>query len=166
MAVSAESAIKVRQKAYNAVYSPLGSSTSAISPYHFYALKALFLHLSLNKGNPDLAFKPYSTADCTTNNGTDLTGAACTLYAWYGSAARTSGTTASFGAIHDAADNSATTTTVWTAKINATGQSFLFVEPNGRALATGCTISHATAVGGATESSATDATNGFVIVGS
>lgn len=166
MALTTQNANLVRQKAYNAVYSPLGSATTiGSSPFHFYAIKQFFLHLAINKGNPDLMFNAYSTASATTNGGTDLVGAASTLYLWYGKAARTSGTTASFQAIHDASDNSATTTTVWTALINATGQSFLFCDPNGRALATGCTISAATAVGGATESSATDATNGFIIVG-
>lgn len=159
MALTTQSANLVRQKAYNAVYG------TGASPFHFYAIKQLFLHLAANKGNPDLEFKAYGTGDATANGGTDLIGAACTLYAWYGKAARTTGTTASFQAIHDAADNSASTTTVWTAKIDKTGQSFLFVEPNGRALATGCTISAATAVGGATESSATDATAGFILVG-
>lgn len=166
MALSTQSANLVRQKAYNAVYGTgTGTSTNSVSPYHFYAVKALFLHLATNKGNPDLQFVPYSITQATTNGGTDLIGAACTLYAWFGKAARTSGTTASFQAIHDAADNSATTTTVWTAKINATGQTFFFVEPNGRAIATGLTISAATAVGGATESTDTDSTNGFIIVG-
>lgn len=160
MALSTQNANLVRQKAYNAVYS------TGNSPFHFYAFKAFFLHMAANKGNPDLEFIPYATGDATANGGTDLVGAACTLWAWYGKAARTTGTTASFQAIHDAADNSATTTTVDTVKINATGQSFFIFHPDGKeALATGCTISAATAVGGATESTATDATNGFVIVG-
>lgn len=165
MALTTQNANLVRQKAYNAVYSPLGSSTSSSSPFHFYAIKALFLHLACNKNNPDLQFVPYNYTQATTNGGTSLVGGACTLYAWYGKAQRSTGTTASFQALHDAADNSASTTTVWTAKINATGQSFLFVEPNGRAIATDVVISAATAVGGATESTNTDATNGFVIVG-
>lgn len=165
MALVTQNANLVRQKAYNAVYSPLGSATVSVSPYHFYAIKAFFLHMTANKGNPDLQFIPYSTAQGTTDGGVDLVGAAANLYVWYGAAARTTGTTASFQAIHDAATNGATTTTVWTAKIAAVGQSFIFVNPNGQPLATGLTISAATAVGGATESAAADATNGFVIVG-
>lgn len=159
MAFTAQSAGLVRQKAYNAVYG------TATSPFHFYAVKMFFLHMAANKGNPDLQFRAYSTAEAIVNNGTDLIGGACTLYAWYGKAARTTGTTDSFQALHDATTNGATTTTVWTAKINLTGQSFFIAEPNGRAIATGLTISAATAVGGATESAAADATTGFVIVG-
>ncbi len=164
MAVSTQSAGLVRQKAYNAVYGG-GTSTVKISPYFFYAVKSFFLHMSMNKGNPDLQFLPYGTADSTTNGGTDLTGAAATLYAWFGSGQRTTGTTAAFEAIHDASSNGATTTTVWTAKLNAAGQAFWVCEPNGRALATGCTISSATAVGGSTESTATDSSNGFIVIG-
>ena len=166
MALNTQNANLVRQKAYNAVYGAgTGTTSNSVSPYHFYAIKMFFLHWAANKGNLDLQFIPYSTAQATTDGGIDLVGAACSLYVWYGTAARTTGTTASFQAIHDAATNGATTTTVWTAKINAVGQSFLISNPNGQALATGCTISAATTVGGATESTAADATNGFVIVG-
>jgi hypothetical protein len=165
MAVSVQNANLVRQKAYNAVYSPLGSSTSAVSPYHFYAIKAFFLHWAANKGNLDLQFIPYSAEQAVTNPGVDLTTGAGTLYVWYAKARRTTGTTASFQALHDAADNALTTTTVATQKINAVGQQFILVHPNGVAFATSLTISAATAVGGATESSAADATDGFVIVG-
>lgn len=164
MALTTQNANLVRQKAYNAVYG-FSKSSRLVSPYHYYAIKALFLHLAANKLNPDLQFAAYSAEQATTNLGTSLIGGACTLYAWYGLARRTSGTTASFQAIHDAADNSATTTTVRTAKISAVGQSFLIVDPDGIALATDAVISAATAVGGATESSAADATDGFIIVG-
>lgn len=166
MALSTANANIARQKALIAVYgSGTGTTSNSVSPYHYYGLKQFFLHWAANKGNADIQFIPYSTAQAIVNLGTDLVGAACTLYVWYGTAARTTGTTASFQAIHDAGDNSATTTTVDTVKINAVGQQFLVVHPNGVALATGCTISAATAVGGATESAAADATNGFVIVG-
>ncbi len=159
MALTTQSANLVRQKAYNAVYG------TPVSPFHFYAIKALFLHLAANKGNPDLQFKAYAAEDATTTNGTSLIGGPCTLYAWFGKARRTSGSTASFQALHDAANNSSTTTTVWTAKIDGTGQSFLFVEPKGRPISTDVVISAATAVGGATMSAVADATDGFVIVG-
>lgn len=159
---------KVRQKAYSAVYGfGTGTSTNSVSPGHFYAIRSLFLHLAANKGNPDLQFIPFAAEDIVTNNGYQPLGAgAATLYAWFGKARRTSGTTASFQAIHDAIDNSATTTTLQTQLINATNQSFLFVWPDGFPVATEITISAASAVGGATESSAANATDGFLIVGS
>lgn len=166
MPLTTQNANLVRQKAYNAVYGTgTGTSTNSVSPYHFYAIKALFLHFAANKLNPDLQFAAYTAEQATTNLGTSLIGGASTLYAWYGKARRTTGTTASFQAIHDAADNSATTTTVDTVKIAAVGQQFLIVHPNGVALATDAVISAATAVGGATESAAADATDGFIIVG-
>jgi len=165
MALTVQNANLVRQKAYNAIYG-FGTSSRKVSPGHFYALKALFLHLAANKGNPDLQFAAYSAEQAITNLGTSLIGGACTLYAWYGLARRTSGTTASFQAIHDAADNSATTTTVDTAKINAAGQSFMVLHPDGVALATDAVISAAQAVGGSAETAAAaDATDGFIIVG-
>lgn len=116
-------------------------------------------------GNPSLQFVPYTATQATTNNGTSLVGGACTLYAWYAKARRTTGTTASFQAIHDAADNTATTTTVDTFKVNAVGQSATILHSAGLVLATDAVISAATAVGGATESAAADATDGFIIVG-
>lgn len=165
--VVSQNANLVRQKAYNAVYgSGTGTSTDSVSPYFFYAVKALFLHLAINKGNPDLQFIPYAAEDITTNNGYQPIGAgAATLYAWFIKGRRTSGTTASFQAVHDAADNSATTTTLTTQRLNASGQATIQVWPNGFPVATQITISAATAVGGATESSAADASDGFLIVG-
>jgi hypothetical protein len=166
MALALVNANLVRQKAYNAVYGTgTGTTTNTVSPYHFYAIKSFFLFLAANKNNPDLQFLPYTAEQAVTNLGTSLVGGACTLYLWYGKARRTSGTTASFQAIHDAADNSATTTTVDTALVKLTGNQFIFVHPNGVAIATDVVISAATAVGGATESSAADATDGFIIVG-
>lgn len=167
MALATTNANIARQKALIAVYGTgTGTSTNTVSPYHFYAVKAFFLHWAANKGNADIQFIPYSAEDATVNNGTDKVGAASTLYVWYGKGRRTSGSTAAFEAIHDAADNTATTTTVWTSKLNASGQAFLFVAPNGVALATGLTISSATAVGGSTETvSAANSSDGFIIVG-
>lgn len=165
MAISLQSANLVRQKAYNAVYGT-GTSSRAVSPYHFYAVKSLFLHLAANKGNPDLQFIPFTASQIIANGGYSPDVDACNVYAFFGRARRTSGTTSSFIALHDATDNSATTTTTETALINAAGQSFMFIYPDGRPHATELTVSAATAVGGATESSATDAVDGFVIIGS
>jgi hypothetical protein len=158
----------VRQKAYNAVYGTgkIVATLNSVSPYHFYAVKSFFLHMAANKGNPDLQFIPYAAEDIIANNGYQpIAAGAATLYMWFMKARRTSGTTASFQAIHDAADNSATTTTLTTQLINKTGQSAIFVWPDGFPVATEITISAATAVGGATESTAADATDGFLIVG-
>lgn len=166
MALTTESAGRVRQKAYEAVYGTgTGTSTDTVSPYHFAGIKAFFSHWAANKLNPDLQFIAYTAEQATTNLGTSLVGGACTLYVWFVKGRRTSGTTAAFEALHDAADNSATTTTVNTVKLNLAGQQALIVHPNGFIIATDVVISSATAVGGATESTAANADDGFVIVG-
>jgi hypothetical protein len=168
MALTTQSANLVRQKAYAAVYGAgTGTTTNSISPGHFYEVKAFFLHLAANKGNPDLAFVPYAAEDITTNGGFAPTNAAAagTLYMWFGKARRTSGTTASFQQIFDGTDNTTSTATIATQLINKTGQQFLFSYPNGFPLATGLVIAADTAVAGATESTAADATDGFVIYG-
>lgn len=157
MAFSGSDGVLVWQKVSKAL---LGANPQAQA-----AFRDLKNYMVTQGGNPQLQFATYTTTQATTNNGTDLIGGACTLYGWYGKAARSSGTTASFMALHDAADNSATTTTVVTRKINLTGQQFAYTDAFGHACATGLTVSAATAVGGSTESSAADACNGFVIVG-
>lgn len=166
MALTVESAGRVRQKAMNAVYATgTGTSTNTVSPYHFYAVKSLFLHIAGNKGNIDLMFAPYTAEAAVTAGGTDLVGAACTVYAWYGKARRTSGTTASWQTLVDAAANSTGASDLTSQRIKATGDQFFVVYPNGLAAATGLFISAVTIASGSVESSAADATDGFVIVG-
>lgn len=162
MAIALQNANLVRQKAYNAVY-PGGTTTVKISPLHFYEIKALFLHLAMNKGNPDLQFIPYSAALIVTNLGYSPDVDACKIYAWFGVGTRTSGTTAAFVTLHDAVDNASAAN--HSTLLNAAGQSFLFTWPDGMPIATELTISSATTEGGATESAAADAANGFVIIG-
>lgn len=164
MAIALVNANLVRQKAYNAVYGA-GTAARPVSPYHFYAVKALFLHLACNKNNPDLQFIPYTAAQIVTDGGYSPDVDACRVYAFYGRGQRTTGTTASFVSIHDATDNTATTTTIATTRLNLTGQSFFFVYPDGFPIATELTLSAATTVGGPTESAAADAAAGFVIIG-
>ena len=166
MALSAESAGLVRQKAYNAVYGTgTGTSTNTVSPYHFYAIKAFFLHWAANKKNTDLAFKAYSAEDATTAGGTDLVGAACTVYAWFVKGRRTTGTTAAWEQLQDAAGNSTTTAQVASVRLNVTGDQALFVWPNGVIMATGANISSTTINAGSVESSAANSSDGFVIAG-
>jgi hypothetical protein len=157
MALTVQSGVQVWQKVKNALV--------GANPAHQNAFRVLREYMATQGGNPDLQFIPYTAAQATTNLGTSLVGGACTLYGWYGKGARTTGTTAAFEALHDASDNSATTTTVVTSKLNLTGQSFAVVEPTGFIIATDVVVSSATAVGGATESSAANSSNGFIIVG-
>lgn len=172
MSLTTESAIKVRQKAYNAVYGTgTGTSSDSVSPYHFYAIKALFLHLAANKGNPDLQFVPYSAEQATDPNGTSLVGGACTLYAWFCKGRRTSATTAAFETLYDGVVNDSTGDSDPTGDaiaiqlLNLTGQQFLLVHPNGFPVVNDLNIISTTTEGGTTESSAANSSDGFVIVG-
>lgn len=157
MALATENANLVWQK----VRAALADANPAVQEM----FKDLKLYLASQKYNPNLQFIPFSEAQAIANLGTSLVGGACTLYAVYVKAARTSGTTAAFFAIHDAADNAATTTTIITNRIKATAQFYANVMPHGIAIATDVVVSCATAVGGATESTTPDGVNGFVIVG-
>lgn len=125
----------------------------------------LKMYLATQKKNIDLQFIPYTAEQATTDGGADLVGAASTLYGWYANGRRITGTTSSFLAIHAAATNGATTTTLVTARFKAISQKLAAIFPFGLACETGLTISAATAVGGATESTLADGADGFVIVG-
>lgn len=171
MAIATQSAGLVRQKAYNAVYGTgTGTTTNTVSPYHFYAIKALFLHLAMNKGNPDLQFIPYTAEQITTQAsfGFNPDVDASTLYCWFGKARRTSGTTDAFETLLDAtvgADSDVETTIIAINRIRAVGQQFLEVWPNGYAIATDLTIQSTTSMAGpAAESTAANATDGFLII--
>jgi hypothetical protein len=147
------------------VWQKVAKALAGAHPAHAAAFQDLRKYLVTQGGNPQLQFVPYTAAQAIVNLGTSLVGGACTLYGWYGKTARTSGTTAAFENLHDAADNSATTTTMVTQRTRLTGQSFASTHPSGLAFATDVVISSTTAVGGATESAAGDASIGFIIVG-
>lgn len=149
----------------NIVWQKVKAQLLNASPAIQNAFADLKAYLANQKGNPDLQFVQFTAEQVVTNGGysPDIDGAR--IYGIYFKGRRTSGTTAAFGALHDATDNSATTTTVVTAKFNLTGQAFFATYPDGFLLATELTVSCATAVGGATESSAADAFDGFVVAG-
>lgn len=157
MALTVQDGVLVWQKVKNAL---VGANPAAQD-----AFRTLRVYLATQGLNPQLQFCPFAAEDATTNLGVSLVGGACTLYGWYCKGRRTTGTTSSFMALHDAADNSATTTTIVTSRFKATGQAFYWASAAGIAFATDVVISAATAVGGATESSTADAGDGFVIVG-
>lgn len=171
MALSLQSAGLVRQKAYNAVYgSGTGTATDSVSPYHFYAIKALFLHVAANLGNPDLQFVPYAAEDAVTStDGVTLADTACTLYAWFEKARRTTGTTAAFEWLYNGAagggDSDPVGDEIAVQRFNATGQQFLLVHPNGFPIPTALSVVSTTAIDGTTESTAANAGDGFVIIG-
>src|SRR6185312_7976951 len=92
------------------------------------AFDGLKRFLAQQRRNPQLQFIAFTAEQATTNLGTDLVGAACTIYGLYAKGRRTSGTTASFLAIHAAADNSATTTTLITKRFKVKDQQFCYVD--------------------------------------
>ena len=157
MALAVQDGVQVWQK--------VKQGLTGANPAAQNAFRVLREYLATQGGNPQLQYIPYTAAQQVTNLGTSLVGGACTLYGWYAKGARVSGTTAAFWALHDAADNSASTTTVDTAKSKVTGDQLAVIHPQGVAIATDVVISSATSVGGATESAAADASNGFVLVG-
>lgn len=172
MALTTESAGRVRQKAVNAVYGTgTGTSSDSVSPYHYYAVKSLFLHLAANKGNPDLQFVPYAAEDAVTStDGITLCTATCTLYAWFGKARRTSGTTAAYEWLYQGnaggGNSDPTGDEISVQLINLTGQQFLNVHPNGFIVSSaGLSVVSTTAIDGTTESTAANSHDGFVIIG-
>lgn len=150
----------------NLVWQKVNKALIGANPATQEAFRNLKVYISTQKGNPQLTFLPFSAEQAITNLGVDLAGQAVTIYGFYAKGRRTTGTTASFLSLNAAADNSATTATVVTARFKVTGQEFASIHPVGLACETGCTISAATTVGGSTESATADAADGFVIVGS
>ena len=122
-------------------------------------------YLAQQKKNPQLQFVPFSAEQIIANGGYSPDVDAHTLYGLYLKGRRTTGTTSSFVDYHAATSNAATTTTVAGARFKVTGQEYALIFPSGLAVETEATISAATAVGGATESAAADAADGFAIIG-
>lgn len=148
----------------NQVWQRVNNMLQGASPETKAAFRSLKQWLSTQKGNPKLQLVIFSAEDIVTNLGYSPDCDAALIYGIYVKGRRTTGTTAAFFAAHDATDNSATTTTVFTKKFNLTGQEGLYIDPVGFRLTTELTLSCATTVGGATESSAADACDGFVII--
>lgn len=157
MALTTESSNRVWQKA--------ATFLEFANPATKEAFLRLKIYLASQKKNIDLQYVPFTAEQAVTNLGTSLVGGACTIYAFYAKGRRTTGTTSAFLALHDASDNSATTTTLFTSRFKVTGEAHQLIDPIGQVVATDVVVSCATAVGGATESSAADAADGFIIVG-
>lgn len=132
-----------------------------LNPGVFYALKALFLHLASNKGNPDLEFK---AAPGTANSA--LVDNPCKLYALY----LKKGTVAT--AAFFKMSNHATVVQASSEVIlqSATANEVIFAEwPDGKAFTTGIATGSYTAYDGSnvtTASTATHELSGFFLVGS
>lgn len=154
MALTTESAGRVRQKVREAVKSP------AI----YGALKNLFLYLSIYKKGTDLAFLPFTSTSIDDAGGQVLVDAANTLYAVY-SKKRATATDAYLVIFDDATDDAggATDARIVLPHLVASDEAF-YICPQGIAMGTGVVAKSYTDFDGTTDSSAGDAPDGFVIV--
>jgi hypothetical protein len=156
MALTTISANLVRQKTY------MINRNSGV----FYALKALFLHLAANKGNPDLFLKNIdglvNSSDGGNSNDQVMVDAACTLYAIY---IKKTGSTATFFKV---TNHAATGTTDGTQdlgyKLTTSLEEDLLLFPSGRAFSAGIVVSADTTATGATATLKANRIDGFVIV--
>lgn len=158
MALVLESANRVRQKTY----------MINRSPGTFYALKALFLHLAANKGNPDLKIV-FVDGNATASDGGNVlsqvvSDSACTLYAVV---LKKLGTVLTSFKISDSATTGATDgTQAISTNVTTLGDEYLYLYPTGKAMANGLTYTE-TLTGGttATQNLKANAIFGFIIVG-
>lgn len=157
-AVTTEAANRVRQK------------TIAFSrnPGVFYELKALFLHLAANKGNPDLQYVnidgTFSSSDGGNNANQVLVSSAGNLFAIY---MIQRGTTETWFKL---TDNATTATTNGGADLTygfnngTTKEEVLFTFPVGRTFANGLTMTENTAATTSTLTLKANRIDGFVIL--
>ena len=155
MALSTESATKVRQRVRENLRGP-GS---------FQLLKAFFLHLAANKGNPDLQFGTITATSIDDAGGQVVIDAACTLYAVYAKKVATA--TDVYLVIFDDATDDAGAGTDGRVVIPflAASEEGLWFSPDGLVMGTGVVAKAYTDFDGTSDSTDTDCPNGFVIVG-
>lgn len=148
----------IRQKLYNAQGSLAGSNTR--SSEVFYILKAIFLHLASNKGNPDLDIR-YLTSGANAV----LVDSACTLYAVF--AKKGIVATASYLKISNHATVVQADSFVILRSAVA-GEEFVLAYPNGIAFSTGIAAGSYTGYDGtnaSTPSTATHHFSGWLVIG-
>lgn len=133
----------------------------------FYALKALFLHLAANKGNPDLLFVPIDGTVSASDGGASasqvLADGPCTLYAIY---LKKNGSVA----VSIKASNNATTagtdgTQALGYILTTANEEDLFLFPTGKAFSAGFTVTENTTATGSTLTLNANRADGFAILG-
>lgn len=162
MAISLESANKVREKTY-----ALG-----LDPLVYRSLQAFFQYWSSTKGNADLQYIPFTGTTIDDATGQVLADAACTVYVVYGRKGtldqRTAGTnTDAYLVIFDDAtdDAGAGTDGRLTLPFLNASDSVFWIGPQGIPCPSGVVAKSYTDFDGVVDSSAGDAPNGFVIIG-
>ena len=155
MALTLESAGKVRQK----------TRMYTLNPLVFQTLKAFFLYWATNKNNADLQLIPFdSTLICTDTGYSPIGNVTSTVYFVYAKNAGSGDGTDSYIRIYNETANTTNTNAFITGLISDDNDTFMFVSPTGVVYGTDLTISADTGTDG-TESTATNAADGFVIVG-
>lgn len=158
MAIALQDGVIVWQKVKQALVGANPASQAAF--------RVLREYLATQGGNPQLQFVPFTAAQIVTNGGYSPDVDACNVYGVYAKGARTSGTTQAFFQLFNQTDNTASTTLIlYGTQFAAAGQQVATIWPTGLPFSTELTIACDTTVAGATESSAADAANGFVLVG-
>jgi hypothetical protein len=154
MAFSGQSATLVRQKTYEITRNPC----------IFYILKAFFLHMAANKGNPDLQLLTFVGEDALGASGSVLLSGACTVYALYGK--KTATAEDAYMELFDDATNDATIGDQRVAlPFLVASEEGIWVSPNGVAFGTGVVAKMYTTVAGTTDTTSGAGVNGFVIIG-
>lgn len=157
MAISTEAANRVRQK----------TLMITRNPGVFYSLKALFLHLAANKGNPDLQYVNVDGTKMSSDGGAAdqvIADAAANLFAIYLLQRGTTATT------FKATDNASTGTSnggqdvSYIANNGTTAEELLFLFPVGRTLANGLTLREDTTATGSVRTLKANRLDGFVII--
>lgn len=157
MALTLQSANLVRQKTF------MINRNAGV----FYALKALFLHLAANKGNPDLKIVNVDGGATASDGGNTasqvVSDSACTVYAIY---LKKTGATATWFKVTNHASTATTDGTEdFSYKLTTASEEDLFLFPSGRALSTGLTYTEDTTATGSTLNLLANRIDGFIIVG-
>jgi hypothetical protein len=159
MALTLENSSKVWLKVDAYFSSHDGGSASPIHTAAFTGLK----NNLLTRGLTQLQFVPFSQADIVTNLGYSPLDVPAKVYGVYAKNPGNSGGTDSYITLHNAANNASVP--FITGLIQVADDEFSYVNGRGIDFTTDVTVSGATTSGGATESTAADSADGFVIVG-
>lgn len=151
MAVSLESAGKVRLKTYG-----LG-----LDPLVYAQLKGFFQYWATHKGNADLQLFNFSEAECDAAGGTAKLSGACTVHFVYVKKAA-SDTDNYFKIFDDATDDTTTTDQRLALPLFISGEAQVWQSNAGLPLATGIVVTQHTTSEGTTDGS--DGGSGFIIV--
>lgn len=154
MAISIESANKVRQK----------TRAITLNPLVFESLKAFFHYHATNKANADLQLLLVDDADVTGTDGVVLADAPAVVYVAY-IKKRATATDSYFKLFDDITDDSTTTDARLIVGLLEASESQIALFPSGLTMATGIVATSHTNATGTTDSTAGDSGDGFLIIG-